>query len=244
MKQLFTFIWIGIALLGYNCVNGQALQVFPADTFTYGGVLATISDSHEQNGYFVNNTANNDSIYWRVVSATMDSTWQLSFCDPENCYYYSVGQSLGNYGLNRFWAVAGSSYQLRFGVTPYCVADSGKMVVVAWLANDSAASSRTFYYFVNYTGSCATAVTSVAPSVLKVYPSPVSSNLAVTGLGGYSNVKLTVYDMLGNVAIQKLVTQPGDIANISTEQLHEGVYILTVENEGTRLLTKRIEKLD
>jgi hypothetical protein len=245
MKRIYILLLVATTFMGLGRAFGQApLQISPSDTFTYSGTLATNTDSHEQNGTFTNNSGSASVIYWRVLSVTEDSTWQMSFCDPNNCYYYSIGQGLGNYGLNHFAAADSGSYLLRFGVTPYCVADSGKMVIMAWLGNDSAASVKKIYYSANYTGSCANAIASVAASNLKVYPSPVSSNMTVSGLSGYNGVKIAVYDMLGNTAIQKYVSQPNDLTNVNTDALHAGVYILTIESEGTRLLTKRIEKLD
>jgi len=243
MKRLYTLFFF-IALAGYSRVFGQELQITPGDTFTYSGTLATITDSHEQNGYFVNNTADTTLIYWRALSATMDSAWQLSFCDPENCYYYSVGQALGNYGLNHFTAAPHVSYLLRFGVSPSCSADSGKMVVQTWLASDSAGSVQTLYYFANYTGSCATAVQNVPTASFRVYPTPVSSYLTVDGLGSLKNVKLSIFDILGNQVVQKYIAQPADQADLNTEMLHTGIYFLTIESDGAKLLTKRIEKLD
>ena len=242
MKRLH--ILLLIALLGFGRAFGQDLQITPGDTFTYNGTLATSGDSHEQNGYFINNTADTTNIYWRALPVNEDSIWQMSFCDPENCYYYSVGMGLGNYGLNHFLAVPHSSYLLRFGVTPNCSADSGKMLITAWLGNDSANSFRTIYYNANYTGSCATAIQSVAGPAFRVYPTPVNSTMTIDGLGGLKNVKLSVYDVLGNLQIQKYLVQPGDLAYLNTDMLHGGVYFLTIESEGTKLLTKRIEKLD
>jgi type IX secretion system substrate protein len=244
MKRLHILLLVAVALMSFERTFGQALQISPTDTFTYSGILASNSDSHEQNGTFTNNTTDTAIVYWKAISVIEDSTWQMSFCDPNNCYYYSIGQGLGNYGLNHFVLPPHSSNTLRFGVTPYCMADSGKMVVMTWLGNDSAASVQKVYYFANYSGSCTNGIASIAASNLKVYPSPVSSNMTVSGLNGYNGVKITVYDMLGNSAIAKYLAQPNDMVNVNTDALHAGVYILTIESEGTRLLTRRIEKLD
>jgi hypothetical protein len=68
--------------------------------------------------------------------------------------------------------------------------------------------------------------------------------MAVEGLNAYNNVKLTVYDVLGNAAIQKNITQPVALINVNTDALHAGIYIVSIEGDGTKLLTKRIEKLE
>jgi len=241
MKHLKSAL-LALAFMNFGSSFGQALQITPGDTISYSGVLTNITENHEDYAYAINNTANGDSIYWRVVSVTMDSVWQMSFCDPNNCYYYT--NTIGNYGLNRFWAAAGGSYKLSLGASPSCSADSGKMVIVLWLANDSAASAKTIDFTANFSGSCVSAVQNVPGSNLRVYPTPVNSNMTVDGLNGFKNVKLSIYDVLGNLVIQKYLPQPTALTNVNTDILHAGVYFVTIESEGTKLLTNRIEKLN
>jgi len=243
MKRFYLLLSI-VAFIAVNNTYGQAIQVSTGDTIQYSGALSNINASApEQDVYLVNNTSDS-AIYWQALSVNEDSTWQMSFCDPNNCYYYSLGLGLGNYGLNQFTALPNSTSRVQFGITPYCVADSSKMAVRIWVAKDSAASAKTLYFFANYSGGCATAIQTVTAPSLRIYPSPVISNLSVEGLGSYSNVKVTVYDILGNTVIQKNVAQPANVINLNTDGLYAGVYIVSVESEGTKLLTKRIQKLD
>ena len=243
MKHLHTLL-VAIALLGFGSAFSQKLEITPGDTFTYSGTLVNANDSHEQTGYFINNTADTTRIYWKCISATMDSLWQMSFCDPQNCYYYNVGQGLGNYGLNHFNVLPHGSYLLRFGVSPTCSADSGKLLIQTWLGSDSAGSVQFLHYSASYTGSCVSAVQSVTAPQFVVYPNPVNSVLTIDGLNGFKNVKLTVYDILGNVAVEKYVEQPAGATSFNTGSLQAGVYFVTIDSEGSRLLTKRIQKLD
>ena len=200
-----------------------------------------MTDSHEQNGYFVNNSGASNTLYWKVIASNMDSVWQMSFCDPENCYYFTSATT--SFPSHHFTADTGSNL-LRFGVSPSCSADSGSLVVLAWFSSDSAASVKTLYFYANYTGSCALAIQNVAAPRLSIFPNPVSSNLTIDGLTGFRNVKLTVYDVLGNVAVEKYIAQPSEAATLNTSGLQNGVYFVTVDNDGNRLLTKRIQKLD
>jgi hypothetical protein len=79
---------------------------------------------------------------------------------------------------------------------------------------------------------------------LNIYPNPVSATLTVEGLNNYKSIKLTVYDILGNIAIEKFVSQPAPSAVLNTSSLQQGVYFVTVDSDGARVLTKRIQKLD
>lgn len=130
------------------------------------------------------------------------------------------------------------------GQHPTCTPDSSSYQIVAWLANDSAATSVTIYFVADYTGSCATAINNIGASNLRIYPSPVDANLTVAGLNGLKNVKLSVYDVLGRPVIQTNLVQPAGQVNVNTEQLNAGIYIVTIQSEGTTLLTKRIEKTE
>ena len=223
MKR-FKLLILAISLIGFGHTFGQQLQVSPSDTFTYSGTLAGINDNHEQNGYIVNNTVDTTRIYWQVVSATMDSIWQLSFCDPNNCYYYSVGQGLGNYGLNHFNAVPGYSNLLRFGVSPNCVADSGKLVIRTWLATDSSGSAKTLYYTANYTGVCVSGVQNVTTTpVISVYPNPVQNGRLVVKLE--KTAVIQIFNSSGVVVLQKQLKAAEEV--VPVDQLPKGVYQVT-----------------
>lgn len=108
-----------LAIVGAGRLSGQGIQVTPGDTFTYSETFSNINSSHEINGY-INNTANADSIYWRLVSLNIDSAWQMSFCDPLECYYFSP--TIVSYSSHRFWAPHDSIQTLTFGATPYLYA--------------------------------------------------------------------------------------------------------------------------
>jgi len=244
MKHFATLLLIVVVFSGFNRAQSQALQITPGDTAIYNGMLTDSNGSAPvQNIYLVNNTSDSE-IYWQVLTYTEDSSWQMSFCDPNNCYYYSVGNGTGNIGINHFLAFPNSTSKVDFSATPYCMADSGKMAVRIWVAHDSVASAKTLYFFAAFNGVCVSGIQNIARSNLRIYPSPVISNMAVEGLNAYNNVKLTVYDVLGNAAIQKNITQPGALINVNTDALHAGIYIVSIEGDGTKLLTKRIEKLE
>ena len=240
MKR-FNALLTALLFIGLNNANSQVLQIQPSDSFSYIGTLSTITDNYESLGFFVNNSGASKTLFWRVISTNMDSLWSMSFCDPQNCYYFTTATT--NYSTNQFLADTGSN-QLRFGVSPYCSADSGKMVVLAWFTNDSAASVKTLYFNASYTGSCVSAIQNPASPQLYIFPNPVNATLTVDGLSNYKNVKLTVYDVLGNIVIEKTITQPSAIATLNTSTLQQGVYFVTVDSNGARLLTKRVQKLD
>jgi len=241
MKRLYILL-LAVALTGLGRAFGQSFTVSPGDTFTYSGTLNTITDSHEDNGYFVYTSSASNVIYWRLLAYNMDSLWQMSFCDPYQCYYFTSG-SAANFQTHHATIDSGSNL-LRFGVSPSCSADSGNMVVLTWLISDSAASAKTLYFSASYTGSCLSAIQNVTTPQLSVYPNPVNSLLTVDGLNNMKNVKITVFDILGNIAIEKYVSQPAPMASLNTGSLQQGVYFVTIDSEGARVLTKRIQKLD
>jgi hypothetical protein len=116
-----------------------------------------------------------------------------------------------------------------------------------WLKNDSAASSTVITYKAIYTGACSTAaIPEVATGpVIKLYPAPVSNQLTIEGLNSLEgNTSVFVYDILGNVVIhQQSASMPGAL-NLNTSSLNAGIYIVGIEVNGARIITRRIQKQD
>jgi hypothetical protein len=230
-------------LLGFGYVNSQDLQITPGDTIYYTAGLTDSFQSHEINGYATNNSGLADTVLWKVLSVTEDSAWSgLSLCDPISCYYFAAG---GVYpAVHQFPIGVGQSKLLQWGSSPQCFADSGQFQVFMWLEHDSAASAKTITYKALYTGTCVTAVTQIPAEHLRIYPTMVSQQLTVDGFGGLANVKVYLYDMLGNTLVRQQASASQSMLNLNTSDLNPGIYIVAVEAGGTRILTKRIEKLD
>lgn len=244
-KLLLAFLLIGASVWINRIAAQAALSVSPGDTFVYNGVLDSLTQIYpEVNGYVTNNSGQADTICWKVVSDYVDSNWVgISCCDPSSCYYFT---SAGlNNRTNSFPAANGVSNRIYFNSTPNCVADSSKLQLLMWLQHDSAASATMITYKSYFTGVCTTsAIEHVAPSDIKIYPTPVGSQLTVDGLGNLNDARIYVYDMLGNVVLRKTVENAQGEVTLNTTALQAGIYIVGVDSNGQRVATRRIEKFE
>lgn len=229
-------------------VNSQAQKiVFTIDTFSTSFVLVDqYTDPQPVLGHIKNNTANDEVVFWKVTELSIDSAWTVGFCDFNNCYFFNTGQSPAIiYGLHQFHERAGQDSIIDFRMSPYCMAGTGVMKINVWLGSDSAGSARSVEYDMNITGSCLSAVKTIsAANNIKVYPTVTHTDLSIDGLNDLKNVKATVYDVLGNVVAQNYFEQPGDHVTLNTSSLYSGVYLVSIESNGNRIVTKRIQKLN
>ncbi len=243
-KLLLAFAVAGL-LFAHNTANAQALRVSPADTLTFAAPLDSLTQVYpDVIGYVVNNSGQPDTGCWKLLSARIDSQWlEISCCDPVNCYYFSSGGL--HYNTHQFPADTGVFNRLEFNSTPSCVADSGELQILIWLQHDSAASATVITYKSLFTGACVTsAITKVPGNEIRIYPTPVSTQLTIEGLDNLNNAGIYIYDMLGNVVLHKTVSDPQNTQNINTTSLQAGVYIVGIDSNGARVLTRRIEKME
>ncbi len=246
MKYFIVALAILCSLGGFERLSAQALRISPSDTVIYTASLNSFNTASSGVAQFcsiVNNSGQNDTVCWKIAQLTMNQGWQsMSLCDPHQCYLFYGNVTNGSTHQYALAADSGSSVDVTS--TPQCVADTGYMQALFWLKHDSAASATHLIYMPIYTGSCSNAIQQVQENQLKVYPVPAINNFTVEGLQNATNVQLSVYDILGNAVLRKSIAQPANSVTISTDGLTNGVYILSVESDGVKLLTRRIQKVD
>ena len=75
---------------------------------------------------------------------------------------------------------------------------------------------------------------------IKLSPNPATSNLHIEGLPT-SNIKLTVVDFAGNIALSVKLSAFSTSYNLNIASLHQGNYLLKIETNG-EVITKQFVK--
>lgn len=75
-------------------------------------------------------------------------------------------------------------------------------------------------------------------SGIEIYPNPVSNQLNIIGLSNESEVEMKVFDIQGKL----ILSQKGTINELDIRSLKSGMYILTVDVNGDRVLKNRFVK--
>jgi|GEM_PF-2670821 hypothetical protein len=246
MKHLIVVLAILCSIGGFEPLSAQALLITPGDTVIYTASLTNMNTNSSGVAQFcsiVNKSGQNDTVCWKIAQLTINPGWgSMSLCDINECYLFYGDVTNGT--THQFPLAADSAASVDVTSTPQCVADTGYLQALFWLKHDSAASATYLVYIPIYSGSCATAIQQVQDNQLKIYPIPASTDFTIEGLQNATNVQISVYDILGNVVLHKTIAQPANYVSISTAGLISGVYILSVESDGVKLLTRRIEKMD
>jgi hypothetical protein len=235
MKKIITVL---VAVAAFSISNGQAITIGPGDTVNYSGNLNTIDDQIELTGSFVNNNAT-DSALWVLKSADLPTDWEMSLCDPNNCYILYPGDNT----VRSFEAVSGQSYELKFGATPYCNAGAGNFEVTFWLKSDSANTAKRVVFNSTFSGTCTTGINDVIANNLQIYPAPFTNSFTISGLNNTTaDTKVKLYDLNGKVVFEKVIGNVNGNVSVTPDLNAKGVYVLTVESGNTRLLSTNIEK--
>jgi len=235
MKKVITLL---AAAALFSVSYGQAITITPGDTVNYTGNLNTIDDQIELTGSFVNNNAT-DSALWVLESVDLPTDWEMSLCDPNNCYILYPGDNT----VRSFQATSTQGYELKFGATPYCNAGSGNFVVRFWLKSDSANTAKSVVFNSTFNGVCATGINNVTANNLQVYPKPFTNSFTVSGLNNTNaDTKVKLYDLNGKVVFEKVIGNVSGNVSVTPDLNAKGIYVLTVESGNTRLLSTNIEK--
>lgn len=242
MKKIYLVFLTVILMAGFTKVQAQALQ-FSTTSLSLDTNLTNQLEGIETYVQVTNSSGQADTVYWMPVVIQLDSVWQLSFCDPNECYYYT--KSISSHATRHFPAAAGSNYQLRFGSSPDCMADTGELQILMWLEHDSAGSATVLTYKAQYTGSCTTGINPVAADNfdnVNLYPNPACNQLTIQfGLTQAAPVTAYVTNIMGqrvadiyrgqlNTGVHTLTTGATNLAN--------GVYFVTLKT-GDNAVTQR-----
>ncbi|GEP51338.1 peptidase S8 [Flavobacterium noncentrifugens] len=83
-------------------------------------------------------------------------------------------------------------------------------------------------------------IQSFAEGQFLVYPNPVASVISIAFPLGFDNVKITLYNTLGQEILQKNITSQS--SEIGVENLKSGIYLYQIESNGTTQKGKLIRK--
>jgi hypothetical protein len=238
MKFLKSTLFVLLLVIGAN-VKAQMILIEPNDTFTYQSNLTTdFGDITTVYGHAINNTSSIDTMYWRVLSfGSSAPNWELSVCDPVQCYSLNFGP----YETHRYTAKPDTLNILDWGVSPHCVAGTCSIEVLMWLASDSTNSARKAYFTAEFNGGCVGIEEFTAENV-KLYPIPVKDRLTIDGLGELNSGTIKVYDVIGNLVASRQILAGENKATINLTNAPAGMYFVSIESEGQKMLTRRVQK--
>jgi hypothetical protein len=234
-----------IALMLLNCrAFSQVLSFSTSDTISFSIPLAA-EDTTQSNTsfFFITNKGHTDTAVWKAINFAEDSSWSLGFCDPNNCYDFT--NAIPDLQLHSFVLDSLSVTSMDFTASPSCVADSGELQVLIWLEHDSTSSATVLTFLPSFTGSCTpTGIRQTSASNYTIYPTHLNSELNIGGLNSLGEMKITLYDLIGNAVIQNEYSAHSNLVKLNTAKLPAGIYFVSVESNGQRVLTKRVEKLN
>lgn len=228
----------------YGTAFSQLITFSTSDTVAVSAALTDSTQVSDSYYVYVTNAGHSDTIGWKAVVINDISAFQIDYCNELNCYTFGYGYPYDS-AAHYFAADSASAYSTDFTVSPSCTAGTGELQVWLWLKHDSAASARALTFLPTYTGACsAAAIQQTYVNGYSIYPSPVNSELSVEGLSNLSNIKISLYDIIGNTVLQNTYMDHGNQVTLNTANLNAGIYFLALESGGKRILTRRVEKLN
>jgi hypothetical protein len=242
MKRISIIVFF-LMLFYFNGFSQKIVFTPASDTVTFSAPLTNEAQSNESIIFIANNSNSPpNTIFWREISNVEDTDWQLGFCDTSQCFYYtSTVADANTNGLAQL--DSGNSVRVDFTASPSCTAGTGELQILFWLTSDSAASARVLTFLPNYTGGCVSGIQQTNLPDYKIYPTPLTSELNIEGVGNLPVVKVTLYDIIGNTIMQNNYSSHGDIVTLNTSALHAGIYFVAIES-SQRIVTRRVEKLN
>ncbi|HWB62859.1 MAG TPA: T9SS type A sorting domain-containing protein [Chitinophagales bacterium] len=232
----FTLLFLALIFAGKGWAQG--LPATPSDSVFAQATVTNQFDVVDEYIYLHNNRSDSVAVSWHLVSADVPAGWDYLLCDNNNCYDL-LGNSTTR--VSSKFAV-GDSINMHGEFEPSCINGTGTMVISVKVVGDT--GSINLIYSANLNTTCATAVPAIGADKVKIYPTAVSNSMNIAGLSQANNVKVKVYNMIGNVMLQNDITAPGNIVSVNTSTLPTGVYIVAIDYNGQRIVTRRIEKLN
>lgn len=157
-----------------------------------------------------------DGVVYQETPMPSDTTYEIGMLANADAYTDVVLDGSGH---------------LRVTVSPSCVKVD---YVRAFLPKDENATRKNREVKHTYTvGTCSTAAEDIKDeSFVKVFPNPVSDKLYVIMADGSTNFEANLYNAIG----QNVLQAKNNILN--TNNLENGIYFLTVEKNGRKLVKK------
>lgn len=203
-------------------------------------VSSTVTDSRI---YSVSNTSSSN-----VSAKVRKSVLQLNdagattwFCTDQNCY--APATVLSNATT---MGASGGSFDLTIDFNPNSVVGTGVTEVRYSVINQSNTADSAWFVIVYHLSNSPTGVASTVntkPSVSNPMPNPASSMFSMNyklGNASVNGAKVVVYNMLGAVVMETLVSETEGAIKMDVSTLDQGIYFCTLESDGKALATRRL----
>ena len=153
---------------------------------------------------------------WKRMNQNFPSQWKAAICDNIACWDVSVLRGTVSIGAN-------DSSLIDFHFYPYGQTGFGTENLLIWKGNDSL-NADTIKFELNAVGTSKNSQKD--NNLLNLYPNPAKNTLNLNFESSTQNVKVEIYDVLGNIIIKHRHSQPTSGINIS--DLPNGLYVLRV----------------
>jgi hypothetical protein len=222
MRQIFTAILLLLAI----AATAQTFTVEVNDTTLYG---------HPDDDDFYGDIDLNNlqslpvQMAWEVVDDQLPVTWEVSFCDPSNCY--PIGITSHDFTL----PVGGSNNIFNVHFYPNGMAGSGTVQVRVY--NRITPTEEQFLFF---TGKAqwAASVTPFDGSGYRAWPNPFNSVFQLeTDLNRFQEVQ--VFNLMGKMVYSSTLIK--NHLTIDGNHLDRGIYFLKLIGKDSTV-TRRIVK--
>lgn len=237
MKKILSIL---VAVLTF--FSGYSQLTFDQDTAT----LTMEQNVQKKAKIIVSNNAGYDiAMRWSLISSTLNdnddgdsdnsNNWALQFCECNTCYTNDFA------GLVSAAQCAdpmsdGSSVEWYLTVDPNGQAmDKGEWIIQVQNLTDNITDTLVFY---------AKNPLSVkefsANAEVVSYPNPANNELIVNyELTNVSNPQLTVYSIVGSKLTSYSLNQKSGVLNLNTQELANGMYFYSIEEDGKRVFTQK-----
>lgn len=228
MKKIFTLTLLFTILIGE--INAQSFTLVPriiqTGAFATGGIIETKST-------FTNTSIDvNDTVFnWQAISLNKPTSWDLSICDPLNCY-----AGINTNDVYTFTLGIGRSTVIKLDYATANNPGNANTKIVF----KSAKNQNKDTLIVDVKG-WATATKEIAKSKeLSFYPNPAKDNI-VLKYGFKEPIQIDIYNVLGLRV--KSVVHSSNESNIDISDLQNGVYFLRFKDDG-RTISKSFTKAE
>lgn len=223
MKKIITSITL--IILGLS-VYAQEFQVRSKTSKVWGKASDFEVVAHNS----VRNLGATADFTWKRMSQNFPSQWKAAICDNVACWDVTVERNTITIGAN-------DSSLIDFHFYPYGQTGFGTENVLIWKGDDSL-NADTIKFELNAVG---TSVNNVKDNnQLTLYPNPAKNTLNLNFESKNQNVKVEIYDVLGNVIIKHRHSQP--VSGINISDLPNGLYVLRVF-DGDKSYSRTFKKV-
>jgi hypothetical protein len=213
MKKLYTLVVFCVAAVFVS-----------AQSFTLTPKISSSSVSSNGSRDMICNIKNNtvsdadNQFTWTILKYIAPGSWDMSFCDPDNCYAGINVTMSKQFTINR-----GMTGQIKASYTFNNVGGIDTMkVLIKSVANPSNTDTITFVVNAWMTG-----VNEIGSSKdISFYPNPVKDQLTVK----YSTNSPVVVDIYNIIGVKvKSFTHDGASSTVNVSDLQNGVYFIRIK---------------